>query len=57
MKKKNKQMLGNMELSAFCDQLSMIVSLDCHFMRELVFYRRMLRMRRPEKFWRVSVIL
>ena len=26
MKKKNKQMLGNMELSAFCDQLSMIVS-------------------------------
>ena len=26
MKKKNKQMLGNMEISAFCDQLSMIVS-------------------------------
>ena len=26
MKKKKQQMLGNLEIAAFCDQLSMIVS-------------------------------
>ena len=56
MKKKKQQMLGNLEIAAFCDQLSMIVSAGFPSMKESPFCRRTHRKKKLPKFYLLSAI-
>lgn len=56
MKKKKQQMLGNLEIAAFCDQLSMIVSAGIPIYEGISILQRTHRKKKLPKFYLLSAI-